>query len=338
MEELLFLPVFASIIITLVFLPAWIRKARQINLVWEDMNQYGHPKNLPGAGGIIVLMAFVLSVLIYVAIKTFILKTNLTSMETFALLTTTIIAGIIGFVDDILGWVRGGLRKRLRVILVIMAAIPLMVINAGESSINLPILGLVNTGWVYPLILIPIGVAGVTTTYNFLAGFKGLEAGQGIIILTFLSLIAYLTDSSWLALIGLCMVASLIVFYFFNIKAATILPGDALTYSVGALIASMAIIGNFERIAIVVFLPYITEFILKLRGKLKKQSFGIPNKDGSLEMPYDKIYGLTHVSLFILKKLKKKVYEKDIPRFIFCIQIILCLLALIIFRNSLFVL
>ena len=45
-------------------------------------------------------------------------------------------------------------------------------------------------------LMIPIGIAGATYTYNFLAGVNGLEAGQGMIILSFLSLIAYITGSS----------------------------------------------------------------------------------------------------------------------------------------------
>ena len=111
-----------------------------------------------------------------------------------------------------------------------------------------------------------------------------------------------------------------------------------MTYSIGALIAIMTILGNFEKIAVFVFIPYILETFLKLRGGLKKQSFGIPNEDGSLEMPYDKIYGLTHLSIFILKKIKKdkKVYEKEIVYLIFLFQIIICFLALVLFREALF--
>jgi UDP-N-acetylglucosamine--dolichyl-phosphate N-acetylglucosaminephosphotransferase len=132
-------------------------------------------------------------------------------------------------------------------------------------------------------------------------------------------------------------VASLIVFYYYNKFPAKVFPGDILTWSIGALIACMAILGNFEKIALFIFIPYILETILKVRGKLKKQSFGIPNKDGSLEMPYDKIYGLTHLSIFILKKFKSKVYERDVVYFIFAVQIIICLAALVIFKSSLFI-
>jgi hypothetical protein len=68
---------------------------------------------------------------------------------------------------------------------------------------------------------------------------------------------------------------------------------------------------------------------LKLRGQLEKASFGKPKKDGSLDMPFKKIYGLEHLSIYILKKIKpsKKVYEKDVVYFIHGFQIIFILIA-----------
>ena len=131
------------------------------------------------------------------------------------------------------------------------------------------------------------------------------------------------------------MVASLIVFYFYNKTPAKVFPGDILTYSVGALIACMAILGNFEKIAVFVFIPYIIETFLKVRGNLTKQSFAKVNNDGSLEIPYGKVYGLTHLALLILRKFKDKVYEKDVVNLIHCFQIVICLLAFFIFRGGL---
>jgi UDP-N-acetylglucosamine--dolichyl-phosphate N-acetylglucosaminephosphotransferase len=132
------------------------------------------------------------------------------------------------------------------------------------------------------------------------------------------------------------MIASLIVFYGYNKYPAKVFPGDVLTWSIGALIASMAILGNFERIAVFVFIPYIIETILKVRGRLKRQSFGIPDKNNSLKMPYDRIYGVTHLSIFILSKFKREVKERDVVYFIFITQIILCSIAFIIFKEVLF--
>jgi len=251
-----------------------------------------------------------------------------------------LILALIGLTDDFLGWKHGGLSWRFRIFLAFAASIPLVVINAGQNIISLPFLGVVNLGLFYPIILVPLGIAGATISYNFLAGFNGLEAGQGIIILSFISFVAYLTGNSWLAVMGIAMIAGLLVFYYYNKNPARVFPGDILTWAVGALIAGMAILGNFEKIAVFVFIPYIIEFFLKVRGGFSpaKQSFGIPNPDNSLEMPYNgKIYGLTHFSIWFLKKIKKKVYESDVVYFIFSIQIILCLLALIIFRKNLFI-
>jgi len=336
MNPILFLPIFLSFILTAIILPKWIKKCRKVGLLWEDMNKFNHPKNVASSGGIVVIMSFILGVLLYIAIRTFITEGNGLNLNIFALLSVVLILAIVGLIDDLLGWQHGGLSVKFRLFLIFMASIPLIVINAGTHQSIIPFFGLVNLGILYTLLFIPIGIAGATATYNFLAGFNGLEAGQGIIILGFLSFIAYITGSPWLTLIGIIMVFSLFVFYFYNKYPARVFPGDILTYSIGALIACMAILGNFERIAVFVFIPYIIETGLKLRGGLKKQSFAIPQKDKSLEMPYNKIYGLTHLSLFILKKFKNKVYEKDVVYLIFIFQIIICLLALIIFWRVLF--
>ena len=98
----------------------------------------------------------------------------------------------------------------------------------------------------------------------------------------------------------------------------------------------MAILGNFEKIAAFVFIPYIIETGLKLRGGLKKHSFAIPNPDGSLELPYKKIYSLTHLSILILKKFKNKVYEKDVVYLINLFQIIIILLSLLLFKQFIY--
>jgi len=333
MEILLLFSLVISFLLTVMVLPLWIKKTKQIRFLWEDMNKYQHPKNVAAAGGVVVVIAFVLGVLYYISIRTFLIEsTNGISLEIFSLLSVILIFAIIGIIDDLFGWKHGGLSVRMRLGFAFMASIPLVVINAGNSSISVPFLGLVNFGIFYPLLLIPIGIVGAATTYNFLAGYNGLETSQGIIILSFLSFVAYKTGSAWLSLIGLIMVAALFGFYIYNKYPAKVFPGDSLTWSIGALIAGMAILGNFEKIAVFVFIPYIIETGLKLRGKLKKESFAKVNKDGSLEMPYKKIYGLEHLSILILKKIKpnKKAFEKEVVYLINGFQILIIILGFLL--------
>lgn len=329
MELLLIATIFISFFITLAAMPFWIKKARQIGFMWEDMNKFTKEKNVAGSGGIIVVLGAMIGIFLYIAIKTFYFKqTDGILVSLFALLTSILLVAGVGLIDDLFGWKRGGLSIRSRIILVLFCAVPLMIINAGESTI----MG-ISLGILFPLIIIPIGVLGAATTFNFLAGYNGLEARQGIILLSAMALVTYLTGNPWLSIVALCMVASLLAFLIFNRNPAKVFPGDVLTYSVGILIAAIAIIGNVEKIAIFFFIPYILETILKVRGKLKKYSFGKPNEDGSLDLAYDKIYGLEHLAILILKKVKpsKKVYENDVVNLINIFQLLIVLLGFLIF-------
>jgi len=327
MDPLLILALLFSFLLTLFFTPVWIKKAKQIGLVWEDMHKKNHSKTIAGSGGVNILFGFSLGVLLYIAIKTFYFKSTDNLIEVFALLISVFIVGFVGFTDDLLGWRKGGLSKKSRILLLIFASIPLMVINAGQSTM----LG-VDFGILYPLFLIPLGIVAVSSTFNFIAGYNGLESGQGILILLGLAYVTWVTGNSWLSIVSLSMIASLLAFYLFNKYPAKVFPGDVLTYPVGALIAIIAILGNIEQIAALFFIPYIIEVILKTRGRLKKESFAKLNENGSLDVPYDKFYGIEHIALYILKKIKpsKKVYEKEVVYLINAFQTIIIIMVILI--------
>jgi UDP-N-acetylglucosamine--dolichyl-phosphate N-acetylglucosaminephosphotransferase len=322
MNSLIILSITLSFLVTLLVMPFWIRKAKEFGLKGLDKNK-PYKKEIAESGGIIMILGFTLGVLSYIAISTFYFNSLNKITEIFTILASILLVTNIALIDDLFGW-KKGLSKSSRLIMIFIAAIPLMVINAGESTM----MG-IEFGLIYPLIFIPIGIVGTTATYNFLAGFNGLEAGQGIIILTGLSFATYITGNPWLSIISLCMVASLIAFYIFNKFPAKVFPGDVLTYPIGIMIAIIAIMGNIEKIAIFFFIPYIMEVCLKVRGKCEKESFANPNPDGSLELKYKHIYGLTHLSIYILKKFKKKVYEKEVVYLIHGFQLLVIIIGLL---------
>tara|TARA_Y100000034_G_scaffold67954_1_gene81993 strand:- start:4643 stop:5635 length:993 start_codon:yes stop_codon:yes gene_type:complete len=329
MEPLLLIIIFASFLCTYLILPSWIKKANLNGLTGKDMHKKNKRKIAEG-GGVAVLAGASLGILLYIALNTFYFNSDGKLIYIFALLSVLLITSIVGIVDDLLGW-KKGLSKKIRIIIILFAAIPLMVINAGNSIMSLPFFGMINFELLYPLIIIPLGILGATVTYNTLAGYNGLETSQGIIILLALSIVTYITGNSWLSVIALFMTASLIAFYIFNKYPAKVFPGDILTYSTGALIASIAILGNIEKIAVFFFIPYIIEAVLKTRGKWVKESFAKLNKEGSLEMPYKKIYGLEHLAIYILKKFKENVYEKEVVYLINGFQISIIILGFLIF-------
>lgn len=330
MESVLILPILLGFFTTLFVIPYWIKKAKSAGLVGRDIHK-NDKKEISEGGGISVLLGFVIGVLSYIALKTFVLKTNTATVEIFALLTTVLIAGMVGFVDDILIW-KKGLGKRVRIFLIFIAAIPLIVINSGVSEM----MG-IELGLIYPLILIPLGIIGTTVTFNFIEGYNGLGTSQGILILSALALVTFAIGNSWLSLICLVMVSCLLAFFIFNKFPAKVFPGDVLTYSVGALIGITAILGNIEKIAVWFFIPYIIQFGLKTRGRLKKQSFGKMNNEGELEVPYEKFYGIEHIAIHLLKKIKKdkKVQEKEVVYLINLFQILIIVLGFVLFKGGL---
>lgn len=328
-DSLLIVSIFVSFLTTFVSLPFWIKQAHLNGLSGKDMHKTDK-RAVAEAGGITVLLGASLGILFYVAVNVFYFNNTDKLVYIFALLAVILISAMVGLIDDLLGW-KKGLPKSIRLGIIFFAAVPLMVLNAGTGKILLPFFGLVNFGIIYPLLLIPLGIIGATTTFNFLAGYNGLEAKQGILILSALGIITYIRGESWLSVIALIAIASLAAFYFFNKYPAKVFPGDVMTYSIGALIASIAILGNLEKVAIFFFIPYILEVILKLRGRLNKESFAKLNKDGSLEMPYDKVYGLEHLAIKILKEIKpnKKVYEYEVVNLINLFQLAIILMGFI---------
>jgi UDP-N-acetylglucosamine--dolichyl-phosphate N-acetylglucosaminephosphotransferase len=313
MDGSFYFAVIVSFAATWIAARKWIYKAPEIGLLGFDMNKPGMPK-VAEMGGICVVFGFVLSILIHIGMMTFLLHRQ-DYVAILAVLCTVLSVCIIGMMDDFLGW-KKGLRQWQKPIFTLFAALPMMVINAGHSTMNLPIMGVMDLGILYPLLIVPLGIVGASNVYNMVAGYNGLEAGMGVIILSALGYFAYINGKQSAMILSFCMVSALIAFLYFNWYPAKVFPGDTMTYSVGGLAACVAILGDMEKIAVLLFLPYAFDFIIQAAGGFRKEAFAKVNEDGSLAKPYKGIYHLTHLAIVVLKQLKGKVYERDVVLFL----------------------
>jgi UDP-N-acetylmuramyl pentapeptide phosphotransferase/UDP-N-acetylglucosamine-1-phosphate transferase len=93
----------------------------------------------------------------------------------------------------------------------------------------------------------------------------------------------------------------------------------------GATIAAACIIGNMEKVGIMLFALYFVELILKARTKMQAESFGIIQPDGSLKAP-EKIGSLTHVVMRM-----GHFNEKQVVSIILGMQFIIVLFTLFVF-------
>ncbi len=322
-EIVALLSIFLSFFATFVLIRAWIRIAKRFNLVGKDMNKLGEIL-VPEVGGLPVLFGTLSGLLAYVFFKTFFIKTETHLVVLFAAIIAFMLASFVGFIDDVLGW-KQGLAKWQKPLLTLPAAVPLVVINAGQSTMLLPLLGVVDFGIIYPLVIIPIGIVGATNGFNMLSGLNGLEAGLGAIILAALGYIALANGAPWLSLVAFCAVAALLAFWIFNRFPAKIFPGNTLTHGTGALIAILAILGNMERAAVILFLPYFAELILKARYKFEVESCAnLPQPDGTLKAP-DKTASLVHIFVRLFG------HEKTAAHGILATEMALAVLAILFY-------
>jgi UDP-N-acetylglucosamine--dolichyl-phosphate N-acetylglucosaminephosphotransferase len=310
MNPILFLSPLIAFVCTFILTKRWIPVAHRAGLVGHDMNKPNRPK-VAEMGGIPLLGGVLGGILSYVGINTFILGQSTINLALFAATSTVLIIAFIGVVDDLLGW-KIGLKQWQKPLLTVPAAIPMMVANLGRSVVSLPVFGDVNLGLLYPFLAVPVGIVGASNGFNMLAGYNGLEAGMGIVIISAMTFVAYYTGSSWVAMVGAVAVASILAFLYFNWYPAKIFPGNAFTYMVGTIMACMAILGNMEKLALVLFIPYYMDFLLPLRKRMRTEAFGKVNEDGTLDKPYDKVYHLTHLMIVLIKRIKGKVYEREV--------------------------
>jgi UDP-N-acetylglucosamine--dolichyl-phosphate N-acetylglucosaminephosphotransferase len=324
-----------SFVLTLFLTKRWIKSAKATKLVGKDMNKHDYP-SIPRSGGLVVAIVICFSLLFYIFLKTFSLvgSPSLHVVEAFAISATVLLAGFIGFIDDVLGW-KEGLTQIQKVLLTVPIALPLTVLNVDHSVMVLPVLGNVDLGLLYPLLVVPLGVIGSTNGFNLLAGYNGLEASMGLVIFAVFGFTGMIVGRLWIALIAFVVCACLLAFLAFNWYPAKVFPGNSFTYAIGALIATLAILGNMERIAVWLFIPYFLEILLYLRARVidkmgDVQAFAKPNKDGSLEMPYKKVYDTTHFAIWFLKRVKRKVYERDVVLFLIAVQALIAISGVIL--------
>jgi len=303
----LIIPAVISFFITVIATLFVIRYMREAGVTVTDHNK-SRKVELPGGGGIAVAFGFTIGLLAYAFGSSFNLYYSVASLvELFAVISSVLLITLVGFLDELV--LKGnlvltkdrkdaskGLKQWQRPLLTIIGAVPLVAINAGVSTVDVPFLGMVPFGIFYPLIIIPIALIFVSNAFNLVGGFDGIAGGSAA-ILSFAMLLYSLLFGTYLGtLLSGVLFATTIAFLIFSIYPAKILPGDSFTYGFGAALLSIMVLGNMEAFGVIIFLPWFVEFFLHLRRKFKVTDLGIRRPDGTFKAPYGKsIYSWTHV-------------------------------------------
>ena len=302
------IPSFLAFLTTILILPHFIKILKLEGIVGTDLMKKNKPK-IPEMGSPAVIIGFTIGIFSYIFAQQYILHSiSIKELVVFmAAITSIILMSFITSLDELTTLMKkregnSGFEKHKRIglsqiqqpLFILIASLPLIAVGAGYHIINLPFIGQVEIGVLYPLLIIPLAITSAANATNMLAGFNGLTPGLGIVLASFLGIYSYINGNITAAIIAFVFVATLIAFLFYNWYPAKIFPGG-LDYLIGGVAAIIAIVGNIEKFALLLFVPWFIEFFLKARSKFKAENFGVLQKDGTLKAPYKKVYSLTHL-------------------------------------------
>lgn len=314
-----------SLLTTFVVLYLLIPRLKQAGIVGRDLHKPGQPE-IPEMGGLAIVAGFSAGVLLALGMMSFLhLFPRADIVPLLASLSTVLLTGLIGIVDDLLG-----MRQGIKAILPAIAALPLIAVQAGHTTMKLPFVGAVDFGIFYPLVLVPLGVTGAANAVNMLAGFNGLEVGMGLVAMGSLAVIAAILQETTALIILLAGAGALLGAWFLNWHPAKILVGDVGTLSIGAIIATAVIVGNFEWAGVIVIIPHALDFVLKARKGFPSTGWWGEYRDGKLYCPEHGPVGLAQLVL----QLAGGLHERTLVLVLIGFETICALFAVWIYLGS----
>jgi UDP-N-acetylglucosamine--dolichyl-phosphate N-acetylglucosaminephosphotransferase len=275
-------------------------------------------------GGLAIVIGFGAGILLTVAMVSFFhVFPSVDLIVLLAVLSTVLLAGLIGMVDDLLG-----MRQWIKALLPVFAALPLMAVPAGHAWIRIPYVGTLNFWIFYPLLVVPAGITIAANAVNMLAGFNGLETGLGIVAIGSLAILAAVLGETTALILLLSGLGALLGIIYYNWYPARILVGDIGTLSIGAIIATAVIVGNFETAGVIVIIPYAVDFLFKAAHGFPSSGWGGELRDdGKLHCPVGSPVG---VGQFIMK-ITGGIKEQTLTLALMGIELIFGVLAIAVY-------
>ena len=215
-------------------------------------------------GGIIFIFPTIIIMLCLLLTKKIEFSTNL-----FIVLFVFLAYALLGFIDDYL-IIKNRNNKGLSVftklflqIVIALVFFYMFLSNGREPIVNIYTLGIkFNFGWFYGMFLLFVLVA-TSNAVNITDVLDGLAGGLSAIAFFAFGIITW--GANWvsgyeeIAVFCFVLVGSLLGFLVYNAHPAKIFMGDTGSLSLGAALASVAIISNHELTLVVVALVFVIE-------------------------------------------------------------------------------
>jgi UDP-N-acetylglucosamine--dolichyl-phosphate N-acetylglucosaminephosphotransferase len=268
-----------------------------------------------------------ISIVIGIIVSEMVLYVFLQMNEILAIMITSFLAFVIGYVDD--RKVMGGWFKPLGLVL---AALPIIFLGTYDSDLVFPLFGAVQIPVLYlAIIIFMIPITG--NTINSIDVLNGVASGFMVIAGFSLSIALFILQNYEMAIISLPLGLVSLAFYKYHKIPSKIFPGDSGALALGAMYGTIAIVGHVEIIAAVALLPAVINSFLFLASMKKivehRQIKGKPvehTEDFKLKATNDKTAPITLVRVILASG---ALSEKQVTFQIFKLAIFSGILAII---------
>jgi len=121
-----------------------------------------------------------------------------------------------------------------------------------------------------------------------------------------MSLLAIHVGNYGLLVLFLPMLGALLAFMFFGFYPAKAFPGDIGNLTIGAVLATGAIIGNMETLAALLLIPYVIDFFIKLYNKFPSSKWWGEYRNGKLYPVEGKVRGFAQLIMKIFNGISEQ--------------------------------
>lgn len=215
--------------ITYILIPKIINVVNHKELMDKPNSRSSHKQLTPTFGGISFFFILIFTLYLIRVFDVDNIRLNIVASLTILLFT--------GLKDDLV--VISSNTK----ILAQIAAISVFLFQTSFFTINLHgFLGIYQISPIIGYLLINFIMFAVINSFNLIDGIDGLAATMGIIILTFFSVLFYLTNNYFNLLLAIALIASLIAFLRYNLSTnKKIFMGDTGSLILGFTVAYMVV-------------------------------------------------------------------------------------------------
>jgi phospho-N-acetylmuramoyl-pentapeptide-transferase len=257
--RVLFFAIAAAFLIAVIVAPLFIPVLRRLKfgqtIREEGPKDHQKKAGTPTMGGIIILLAFTITVLQFAG------KTP----ETFLLLFITLGYGLIGFLDD---FIKISLKRNLGLTakqkllgqLIIGAVFYYGYIKSGyDTVISIPFTDLnIDLGWVYfPLVMLMM--LYFSNAVNLTDGLDGLLAGTGAIAFGAYAVIAWMLSQMDIAIFSAAIVGAVLGFLVYNAHPAKVFMGDTGSLALGGALIGIALLTKTEILVLLIGGVFVIE-------------------------------------------------------------------------------